>query len=246
MTPVPPPTPEFLDACARFGLELEPAELDTLRRYLELLYATNEHTNLTAVRDPAQAWTRHIFDALTLLPVLAEITPAGAHLTLCDVGAGGGLPGIPLAVAMPQARVTLLEATGRKAEFLRRTIEALALPNARVIAQRAEQAGAYPRGELRDAFDAVTARALGRVAVAAELCVPLARVGGVVVLIKGQKADDELAEARQALHELHTAHAGTIDTPTGRLVVLDKARTTPKKYPRRDGEPKRAPIGRGT
>lgn len=241
--PIPPPTDQFHTLCRGYGIEPEPDELARLGAYLGLLYETNQVTNLTSVRDPAEAWVRHIFDALTLLPVLAEAEAAGDRLSVCDVGAGGGLPGIPLAIVMPGADVTLLEATGRKCEFLHAAIASLGLANAAVVNGRSERVAAFPGGALRDSFDAVTARALGRMAVASELCVPLARVGGLVVLVKGQKADEELEEARQALHALHAGHVGTVDTPTGRLVVLEKRRPTPRIYPRRDGEPKRAPIG---
>jgi 16S rRNA (guanine527-N7)-methyltransferase len=242
-TPVPPPTDRFHELCRGYGIEPEPDEISRLGEYLDLLYETNEVTNLTAVRDPGEAWVRHIFDALTLLPVLAEALASGQRLRVCDVGAGGGVPGIPLAIVMPRADVTLLEATGRKCEFLHAAIASLGLSNAAVVNGRSERVGAFPGGPLRDSFDVVTARALGRIAVASELCLPLARVGGLVVLVKGQKADEELDEAGPALHALHAGHAGTIDTPTGRLVVLEKHRPTPKIYPRRDGEPKRAPIG---
>ena len=77
----------------------------------------------------------------------------------------------------------------------------------------------------------------------AELTVPLAKVGGLVLMTKGKRAEEELANAKQALHLLHAAHAGMVDTPTGRIVVIEKLRRTPRDYPRRDGEPKRAPLG---
>ncbi|MEO1534961.1 MAG: 16S rRNA (guanine(527)-N(7))-methyltransferase RsmG [Planctomycetota bacterium] len=238
-----PPTNAFLNACTEFGIELEPGDTDRLAEFLRILYTANQTTNLTAIRDPAEGWLKHIFDALTLLPLLSEAKPSGERLSIGDVGSGGGVPALIIAIAMPDADVTLLEATGRKCEFLRSAADELGLKNVTVVNDRSERVGAFPSGSLRDAFDVVTARALGRITVAAELCVPLAREHGLVLLIKGQAADDELAEARQALHELHTNHAGTVDTPTGRIVVLEKTRRTPKKYPRRDGEPKRAPIG---
>ncbi|MEO1717097.1 MAG: 16S rRNA (guanine(527)-N(7))-methyltransferase RsmG [Planctomycetota bacterium] len=240
---IPPPTDAFLHACTEFGIELEAGDTDRFADFLRILYTANQTTNLTAIRDPAEAWLKHIFDALTLLPLLFEAQPAGERLSIGDVGSGGGIPALIVALAMPEADVTLLEATGRKCEFLRSAVDHLELTNVMVVNDRSERAGAFPDGLYRDAFDVVTARALGRVAVAAELCIPLAREHGLVLLIKGQAADDELAEARQALHELHANHAGTVDTPTGRIVVLEKTRRTPKKYPRRDGEPKRAPIG---
>lgn len=238
-----PPTDEFKAACAELGIELEPGEPERLRAYLGLLYKANETTNLTAIRDESEAWMKHILDALTLLPVLAEIRPAAGHLAVCDVGSGGGVPAIPLAIVCPDARFTLLEATGRKAELLRHFTRELGLSNVAIINGRAEQRGAFGSGELRDAFDLVTARALGRIAVAAELCVPLAREGGLVAFVKGQRAEEELEEAKPALHMLHAVPTATIDTPTGRIVILEKSRRTPKVYPRRDGEPKRSPLG---
>ncbi len=238
-----PPPEAFNAECAKAGIELEPGEPEKLGAYLELLYKANETTNLTAIKDANEAWMKHIFDALTLLPVIAGIEPAGEHLAVCDVGSGGGVPAIPLAIVCPDARFTLLEATGRKVELLRMFAQELGLTNVTVINGRAEQLGAFSTGEQRDSFDLVTARALGRIAVAAELCVPLAREGGVVALVKGQKAEEELEEAKAALHMLHAVPTGVIETPTGRIVILEKARRTPKIYPRRDGEPKRSPLG---
>lgn len=234
------PPEEFARLCAEFGLSLEPAEVERLGRYLWLLLETNKAHNLTAIRDEAEAWTRHIFDSLTLLPALGELSE-GARII--DVGSGGGLPGIPLAIAMPALRFTLLEATGKKAAFLRHALASLGLENAEVCPARAESAAREPGR--RDGYDAAIARAVGPMAVIAELTTPFVKPGGLVVLVKGERAEEELDAARQALHLLHAAHAGTIQTPTGRLVVLEKLRQTPKAYPRRDGEPKRAPLGGG-
>jgi 16S rRNA (guanine527-N7)-methyltransferase len=238
-----PATDEFISACAEFGIELESGEAEGLHAYLEVLYEANQTTNLTAIRDESDAWMKHIFDALTLMPVMAELEPGeGEQIRVCDVGSGGGVPAIPLAIVRPDVSFTMLEATGRKTELLKQFAEKLGLKNISVVNGRAEQLGAFETGEMRDRFDLVTARALGRITVASELCVPLAREGGIIALIKGQKADEELAEAKKALHMLCVSHTGTIDTPTGRIVVIEKARATPKLYPRRDGEPKRAPL----
>lgn len=241
------PTPEFLDAAAKLGLEFDAGDVERLGLYLSLLFSANESLNLTAVTDKAQAWTRHILDSLTLLPILAEL-PDQARVI--DVGSGAGLPGLPLAIAMPHLRFSLLEATQKKADFLRSLVGTLSLANVEVLADRAERA-AHDRGERttsgragghREQYDAAIARAVGPLAVVAELTAPFAKVGGQVLLIKGQKAEEELASAKRALHELHVVHSGTVDTPTGRIVVLEKPSATPRTYPRADGEPKRSPL----
>ena len=137
------PTQQFLDAAATLGIEFDDGDLQRLGTYLELLLEANKTTNLTAIREPDAAWMRHILDSLTLLPALAEL-PEGA--TVIDVGSGGGLPGMPLAIAMPHLRFTLLEATGKKAVFLRTTAKALELSNVAILCERAEKA-AHDRGE---------------------------------------------------------------------------------------------------
>lgn len=246
------PTEDFFDLAGSFGIEFEPGDAEKLGLYLAMLMRANESFNLTAVKDQAEAWTRHIFDSLTLLPVLAELPENGLVI---DVGSGGGLPGLPLAICSPQLRFTLLEATGKKAEFLRRAVEQLGLTNVRIAQERAERAG-HDRGDkvstggttarqggLREAYDLAVARAVGPLATIAELTVPFVKVGGRAALIKGQKADEELAQAGPALHLLKAVHAATVDTPTGRIVILEKSSATPRMYPRPDGEPKRKPLG---
>ncbi len=239
------PTPlvaplEFLASCAELGVQLEPGDAERLGLFLALLLEANRSFNLTAVTDPAQAWRRHILDSLTLLPHLAELPP-GARVI--DVGSGGGVPGMPLACVLPALSFTLLESTGKKAQFLEHTARALALRNLGVLNARAEVAGHDPAH--RERYDVVLARAVGRLAVVAELCIPLCSPTGRVLLIKGQRSDEEAAEALQALRLLRAEHVGTVDTPTGRIVVLAKSGRTPRAYPRPDGEPARRPLGAG-
>lgn len=222
-------------------------------RYLRFLRDANERFNLTAVSDPESMWTRHAADSLTLLPVIASALEsdedlaagrvAGAPWRAIDVGSGGGLPGIPLAIALPDVRFTLLEATGKKARFLDDVVAALELSNVSVVQARAEEAG-RDREHHRERYDFVLSRAVGPLATLAELTVPFAHVGGLVLAIKGERASEEVVEAKQALYALHTHALELMRTATGTIVPLRKMRVTPKIYPRRPGEPKRVPLGR--
>ena len=180
---------------------------------------------------------RHIFDSLTLLPWIG----ATAAKRVIDLGSGGGLPGIPLAISMPDVQFTLVEATGKKAKFLERAVAELALSNVRVINDRAETLGQDLLNH-RQRYDIVTARAVGKLTVLVELAVPLARVGGHVLAIKGGSAKSEIKQAKRAMHLLHCHVSNTVKTPTGTVVVIEKLRECPKLYPRRPGEPRRSPL----
>lgn len=250
-SPATPPLSFLADASA-LGVEFEPGDTEKLGLYLTLLLKANETQNLTAVREPEEAWRRHIFDSLTLLPLLAEF-PEGSKVI--DVGSGGGLPGIPLAIVSPTLRFTLLEATGKKCDFLNQVIARLGIRNVSVLQGRSERI-AHDRGVRtdakgtishqgghREAYDVVVARAVGRLAALAELTLPLCKIGGRTLLIKGEKADEEVKEAEKALHTLKAIYVGTMESPTGRIVILEKRSATPRDYPRADGEPARAPIG---
>jgi 16S rRNA (guanine527-N7)-methyltransferase len=135
----------------------------------------------------------------------------------------------------------LLEATGKKAGFLRECAAALALANVEVVNERAETAG-RDRERHRERYDAVVARAVGKLSVVLELAMPLARVGGLVLTIKGATASEEVAAAGGALRALHGEVVHTARTPTGTILVIEKLRPTGKLYPRLPGEPKRAPL----
>ncbi len=231
------PTEEFLREAGSYGIAFDEGDLEELGLYLALLLEANTRFNLTAITDPAQAWMRHLFDSLTLMPWLIE---AGAA-SVIDVGSGAGLPGIPLAVAMPGLRVALLEATGKKARFLREVAAALGLRNVEVIGERAETAG-RDRARHRERYDAAVARAVGTLPVVLELAAPLVRAGGHILAIKGAKAAQEIEEAAAALRLLRCEVVRTARTPTGTIVVVRKTAPTPRPYPRRPGEPKRSPL----
>ncbi len=238
MTRASEPTPEFLAAADAWGLAFDAGDLDRIGTLLALLLEANARFNLTSITDPAEAWMKHVFDSLTLLPWIEGAGPK----RVIDVGSGGGFPGLALAIALPGVAFALVEATGKKAEFLRGAAAELGVANVSVIADRAETIGRDPAH--REAYDLATARAVGPLAVLLELASPLVRVGGHVLSIKGAKAAQEIEEAAEAMSVLHCRLVETKRTPTGTVVVVEKTGRTPKPYPRRPGEPKRSPLRR--
>lgn len=238
----PTPPEVFTQTCQTHGFELSPDELDRLGGYLHLLLETNKQFNLTAIRDPDEAWMRHILDSLSLLPHIGEAR------TLIDVGSGGGLPGVVVAIVQPQLRVTLLEATGKKANFLRTVAAELPLPNTTVVNDRAETAG-QDRAH-RERYDLVTGRAVGPMNVMLEYTLPLASVGGRVLAMKGRKAEQELRDAGDAIMLLGGGEVNVYDALPGVprveadavIVEIAKEHPTPAHYPRLPGTPKQDPL----
>lgn len=164
------------------ALGLEPSLSPPLRRYLDLLARWNRTYNLTAIRDPGEMVTLHLLDSLSMHAHMAGVR------RLADLGTGAGLPGIPLAIALPALEVTLVESNGKKARFLREAVRQLGLSNARVAESRAEAV------DMPAAFDAITARAMATLgdilAVGAHLLAP----GGRLLAMKGVRPDAEIAE----------------------------------------------------
>jgi 16S rRNA (guanine527-N7)-methyltransferase len=228
---------DFAERASAIGVSFEAGDTARLDRFLTMMLERNTQFNITGIRDETVAWERHILDSLTLMGLIAN--HEAAHVA--DVGSGGGLPGIPLAICLPEVRFTLIESTGKKARFLEDVVMDLSLGNVKVICDRAETLGRVGSAS-RARSDIVLARAVGPLAVTLELTVALARVGGLVAIIKGEKADEELALAGRAMSELRVAHLETVGTPTGRVVVFEKVGETPRKYPRLPGEPKKSPL----
>ena len=209
-TPLAPP-PDMGARLAAIGVTLPAGAAASLGGFLAHLLAMNELVNLTAITEPNEAWSRHVLDALSLVPLLADL-PAGARVL--DVGSGGGVPGIPLAIARPDLHVTLLDATEKKVAFLRAVTTALGLPNVDAVSGRAEEV------DLGPIFDVVVARAVAKLPTLLGWTAPLAKRGGRLLLIKGARAEDELKEAGARLRQLRCTHERTVATPTGRILVL--------------------------
>jgi 16S rRNA (guanine527-N7)-methyltransferase len=231
---------------ATCGIVLDAERVNRLARYVELLLARNERLNLTRIVELPEIERRHLLDSLTCaLPVLDALN-GGAAWRCADVGSGGGLPGIPLAIVFPSLQMTLIESVGKKAAFLREVVAELGLEGVSVRAERAEEAAHDPAE--RDGYDLVVARALAPLPVALELCLPFARPGGVAVLPRGSDLAGQLADGEAAAESLAARLRPPVpldlpDLPPGRsLVVADKLGPTPARFPRRPGMAAKRPL----
>jgi 16S rRNA (guanine527-N7)-methyltransferase len=219
---------------------LDPAARRSLERVLDLLAADERAP--TTVRRPDEAWDVHVADSLSGL----EVGELARAMAIADIGAGAGFPGLALAAAMPGARVDLIESASRKAGFIERAIAAARLANATVIAARSEEwAREPPLDGGREAYDAVTARAVGRLAELAELASPLLREGGVLVAWKGARDGEEEAEVEARGVQLAMAPERVLavtpypDSRNRHLHVIRKVGPTPPGLPRRPGRAKK-------
>ena len=238
--PIPEFVPQHLQA---IGVEVTDDQLQRLAAYLHLMLETNKQFNLTAIREPEEAWKRHIIDSLTLVPGLIE-WPENSKLV--DVGTGGGLPGIPIAIAIPKLKVTLLETTGKKANFCKHAAEVLGLNNVVVINNCAETIG---QNKLyREQFDMAVSRAVGPMRILLEFMLPLVKVGGWMYALKGPALEQELADAGDALAKLGAGEIVAVEAYPDEfenhsvVVGIEKADRTPKTYPRLPGIPKQQPL----
>jgi 16S rRNA (guanine527-N7)-methyltransferase len=220
-----------------------PAGFDpAVERYVELLLEANQRMNLTRIVEPEAIARLHLLDALAALRWLDAWTPRRA----LDIGSGGGMPGLVLALARRDVSWTLLDSVARKADAMRGFVDGLHLTRVSVVAARAEELGRHP--EHRESYDLVTARALAALPVLLEYALPLARVGGHVLAWKGRMPERELDAGRAAARSL--GGSAPILEPSGfdvlgdhRFVVVTKERPTPAAYPRRPGVPARRPLG---
>ncbi len=221
---------------------LDPEACGKLELVLDLL--AGDHRSLSSVTDPAAAWRAHVADSMTGLEV-AELAHAS---TIADLGAGAGFPGLVLALARPATRVNLIESVERKCDFMREAIAAAEIPNARVVNARSEEHGASGMGG-REAYDAVSARAVARLATLAELASPLLREGGVLVAWKGRRDPEEEAELDRAAETTAMTPESVLEVGKEagyehrHLHVIRKRGATPDRLPRRPGVAKKRPLG---
>jgi len=219
---------------------LEPEAREALGRVLDLL--ATERASVSSVTEPSDAWRVHVADSLSGLAV-DELRDAAK---IADIGSGAGFPGLPLAAALPGSQLDLIESVGRKCDFIRRAVDAAGLSNAAVLNARSEELASGPR---RESYDAVVARAVGRLSTLAELASPLLREGAVLVAWKGRRDAEEEAQLARSTAVLAMSPERVL--PVGpyagskhrHLHVIRKSGPTPADLPRRAGMAKKRPRG---
>jgi len=233
---------ERLVADADSVAPLSPDVLDRLEAYVGLLLEANARLNLTRVVEPDEVARLHLLDAISALPIVDRLAPQRA----IDLGSGGGVPGLVLALARPSVQWTLVDSVRKKADALRSFADALSASSVRVVAERAEVLGRD--AAFRESFDLVTARACAALPVLAEYGLPLLRVGGTLLAWKGPIAEPELRDGAAASGALGgrapSVHpSGIAALGDHRLVAIEKVARTPERFPRLPGRPMKAPLG---
>lgn len=226
---------------AEAGLRFSELQLKQFNRYYEMLIETNKVMNLTAITEPEDVAVKHMIDSL--LAYDKEM----AGKILADIGTGAGFPGVPLKIYCPELKVVLIDSLGKRLNFLQQVIDALALKDIRCEHSRAEDAGRNKQH--REKYDFVTARAVARLSVLAEYCLPLAKKGGQFIALKGSKYAEEITEGTEAVKILggKIVSAEPVKLPgldDGRAIIkINKIKTTPAQYPRKAGTPEKQPLG---
>jgi len=226
----------------QLGLRLSRGQINALALYERELVDWNTRFNLTAIRDPQEIHTKHFLDSLTCVMALGERNLG----RLIDIGTGAGFPGIPLKIVYPKLQVTLVESVGKKAEFCRHVVKVLDLKAVEVVQERVETLGQDPA--YREQYDWAVARAVAILPALAEYLLPLVRVGGSMLAMKGESGPAEAHSAERALKILggHLRQLLPVTLPgvaeERYLVVIDKVAATPSGYPRKVGLPTKRPL----
>jgi 16S rRNA (guanine527-N7)-methyltransferase len=224
------------------GIRLSPSQLNAFCQYERELLEWNTRFNLTAIQDPRNIRIKHFLDSLTCLMAMRERPME----KIIDVGTGAGFPGLPIKIACPSIHLTLVESVGKKVDFCQHIVRKLGLENVEVLQARAEEVGQHPA--YREKYDWALARAVAILPVLAEYLLPLVRLGGGMIAMKGESAHAEAQDAERALRILggHLRRLLPVTLPgvadERYLVVIDKVAATPSLYPRRVGIPAKRPL----
>ncbi|MBP1971047.1 16S rRNA (guanine527-N7)-methyltransferase [Virgibacillus natechei] len=234
---------QFREALVEQGIELSDHQMNQFAMYYQVLVDWNEKINLTSITDEDEVYLKHFYDSISV----AFHYDFTGDISICDVGAGAGFPSLPLHICFPNLHVSIVDSLQKRIGFLNHLAAELELHNVAFYHDRAENFG--KNNTFRETFDVVTARAVAKLSVLSELCLPLVRKNGDFIAMKGAQATEELADAKPAIERLggETTKHRTFTLPkeeSGRsIVVVNKKGKTPKKYPRKAGTPNKDPIG---
>lgn len=231
------------DKLETHGITLNDQQKQQFQTYYKMLVEWNEKMNLTSITDESEVYLKHFYDSITA----AFYVDMTKELSICDVGAGAGFPSIPLKIVFPQLKVTIVDSLNKRIQFLNHLADALGLQGVSFVHERAENFG-NTRGDNRESYDIVTARAVARLTVLSELCLPLVKTGGHFVAMKSSKGEEELEEARFAIGVFggRVEAVETFELPEDagerQIIIIEKRSKTPKKYPRKAGTPNKSPL----
>ncbi|MDZ5471653.1 16S rRNA (guanine(527)-N(7))-methyltransferase RsmG [Bacillus sp. 31A1R] len=235
-------TEQFASMLEEKGIVLTAKQLEQYETYYKTLVEWNEKMNLTAITDKPEVYLKHFYDSISASFYFNFNNP----IHLCDVGAGAGFPSIPIKIAFPHLHITIVDSLNKRIHFLDNLAKELQLENVRFIHDRAETFG--QNKEHRETYDVVTARAVARMSVLSELCMPLVKVGGNFIAMKAAHANEELDSAKKAVTVLGGrienifSFTLPIEESERNIILVKKEKPTPKKYPRKPGTPNKTPI----
>ena len=234
---------ELRQAAESYGLPLTEEQLSRFERYYELLIEWNQKMNLTAITEPREVAVKHMIDSLSAW----DDSLFSPEASLVDVGTGAGFPGIPLKILYPELRLTLLDSLNKRIRYLQTVVEELGLTEVRCVHARAEEAARQK--EYREQFDIAVSRAVARLPILAEYCLPFVKNGGIFAALKGMQYEQEAQEARKALGMLggQLAAVHPVQLPgledKRAVIYVRKTGKTPAAYPRKAGTPEKNPLG---
>lgn len=231
---------EMLEKSKILGVRFSVEQIEQFYRYMNLLIEWNEKMNLTAITEPKEIILKHFIDSITILKYIDD------NSKLVDVGTGAGFPGVPLSIMNPTLKITLVDSLNKRLIFLQEVVKELNLKNIEIVHARAEEFG--QNKNCREKFDIATSRAVANLATLSEYLVPLVKIDGKIISMKASNAKEEINDAKKAIEVLggKIEKIEEFDLPEsdiGRtIIIIDKNKCTPAKYPRKAGTPAKEPI----